>query len=531
MPTQNHPTTGELVVSSKVIGHISEGLYRGPAGVLKELISNAFDANAKEVWISTGRPTFDVVSVKDDGDGMTLDKFFEIVSGGIGDSDKRTEARELINGRPMIGRLGIGILGISQISHEFSITSHERASKTAFSARIWMKDFRKEMLDQKSHRDFGTEDDGESDVQGFPVGGYEATPIDFDPRKMGLTITATETTEGFRRQLAEDVPIALPKDFRSFSQESRIKDRLATGSWYNRMIWQVASLAPVPYFTNDALALKDEDSDIASLACDLAKFDFSVIVDGVKLLKPVLLDGQTQVVPTGKSGDGEGPFHFELALDKTIWDAQLRVKGYLHATAGRALHPDDLRGVLIRLKHVGIGEYDKSFLDYRYAEGPRFAWMTCELFAEEGLEDALTVGRDGFDVGHPHYIALRQWLHKELRSRVFPTLYAGIKARRQIREVDRFHAREVAFRNSISNFAGIAISIEEIEKRGAPRVTVNLENGTATINNAAPWPRGKRQRETAQKLSIIFELVRQSDLGGETVDSFIRLTSDLLSQR
>ena len=29
--------TGTLVVSSKILGHISEGLYRGPSGVVKEL--------------------------------------------------------------------------------------------------------------------------------------------------------------------------------------------------------------------------------------------------------------------------------------------------------------------------------------------------------------------------------------------------------------------------------------------------------------------------------------------------------------
>lgn len=529
MSLQNQRKTGELVVSSKVIGHISEGLYRGPAGVFKELISNAFDANAKTVWISTGRPIFDVVSVSDDGDGMTLDKFVEIVSGGIGDSDKRIGTRRIINGRQMIGRLGIGILGISQISHEFSITSHERASETAFAAKIRMKDFRKEILDQKSRSDFGAENDGESEEQGFPVGGYEATVIDFDPRRTGLTITATETTEGFRRQLSEDDLVALPKDFRSFSRECRIKDRLATGSWYNRMIWQVASLAPIPYFDDDALTA--EDTEMASLARDLTRFDFSVIVDGVKIYKPILLDGPAQVVPTERQGEGEGPFHFELALDETIWDAQLRVKGYLHATAGRALHPDDMRGALIRLRHVGIGEYDKSFLDYRYAEGPRFAWMTCDLFVEEGLEDALTVGRDGFDVGHPHYLALRQWLHGELRNRIFPTLYTSIKARRLNREVARLQSRDLAFRNSISAFAGTPIDIDVIEQRGAPRVVVDLENGTATINNAASWPRGKIQRESAQKLSIIFELVRQSDSGSETVDSFVRLASDFLAHR
>ena len=150
---------GDLVVSTKILGHISEGLYRGPAGVFKELVSNAFDANARTVWISTGRPTFDVVSVRDDGDGMTLTKFRQVVSGGIGDSDKRSRPLQLINRRQVIGRLGIGILGISQISHEFSVVSHERASKTAFRAYVRMKDFRREVLDRANRSMLESEGD------------------------------------------------------------------------------------------------------------------------------------------------------------------------------------------------------------------------------------------------------------------------------------------------------------------------------------------------------------------------------------
>ena len=88
---------------------------------------------------------------------MTLEKFTEIVSGGIGDSDKRTREDRLINNRQVIGRLGIGILGVSQISHEFSIVSHVREEQTAFRASVWMKDFRKDILDQptESHRPRG----------------------------------------------------------------------------------------------------------------------------------------------------------------------------------------------------------------------------------------------------------------------------------------------------------------------------------------------------------------------------------------
>ena len=520
--------TGKLVVSSKVLGHISEGLYRGPSGVFKELLSNAFDANARTVWISTGRPTFDVVSVRDDGDGMILKKFKEVVTGGIGDSDKRARNSPLINGRQTIGRLGIGILGVSQISHEFSIVSHSRSKGTAFRANVQMMDFRKEILDQAGDIAPG-EDNGQNQGKGFAVGGYEAEEIGFEPEEAGLTITATDPTEGFRRQLSEDNPDPLPKEFRVFGQNSRVKDQLATGPWYNRMVWQVASLAPISYMSDSVISEGDET--MTTIANALDEFDFKVIVDGVSLFKPVLVDLPATVVPTESKGQGEGPFHFQLEYDKVVWGAQLRVRGYIYGSAGTALHPDDIRGVLIRLKDVGIGEYDKSFLGYRYAEGPRFAWLTGELYVEEGLEDALTVGRDGFDIGHPHYIALRKWLHEQLRDRVFPTLYRGIKSRRLKKETVRTQERTEAFFESISGFAGKPIRVVDVDERGGPPVSVDLDHGIAALNTTATWPRGKRQREMAERLGIIFELVRMRGSNEESIDEFVDLTRDLLSRQ
>ena len=72
--------------------------------------------------------------MRDDGDGMSLEEFRRVVSGGIGDSGKRAAGRPLIGGREVIGRLGIGMLGVSQISQEFSITSHDRCSRDCVSS-------------------------------------------------------------------------------------------------------------------------------------------------------------------------------------------------------------------------------------------------------------------------------------------------------------------------------------------------------------------------------------------------------------
>jgi DNA mismatch repair ATPase MutL len=73
-----------IVVSSKILGHISAGVYRSPAGAIKELVSNAFDANATRVAITTNWPSFDIITCRDNGSGMTPEQFRQIMQGGIG---------------------------------------------------------------------------------------------------------------------------------------------------------------------------------------------------------------------------------------------------------------------------------------------------------------------------------------------------------------------------------------------------------------------------------------------------------------
>lgn len=295
------------------------------------------------------------------------------------------------------------------------------------------------------------------------------------------------------------------------------------------MIWQTASLVPIPYMASSTVV--SGDHVMPEIAQTLEGYDFNVIVDGVKLFKPIILDGPVTEVLPDTVGDGDGPFQFPLEFQETVWGSELAVKGYLYGSAGSALHPDNIRGILIRLKQVGIGEYDKSLLDYRFAEGPRYAWLTGELFVEHGLEDSLTVGRDGFDAGHPHYLALRNWVHKELRHRVFPTLYRGIRSRRTKRELLQHEHRESKFLESMSDFARMPISIREISRKNSPPVEINLHEGIVLINSAAPWPRGRRQREMVQKLSVVFQLVHCVDSDRRDVEEFVDLAREIISQR
>lgn len=61
-------------ISLSVLNHLGRSLYRSFATVLGEAISNAWDADAKNVWIFIDREKGHFF-IKDDGIGMSSDDF------------------------------------------------------------------------------------------------------------------------------------------------------------------------------------------------------------------------------------------------------------------------------------------------------------------------------------------------------------------------------------------------------------------------------------------------------------------------
>jgi len=68
-----------IKVSKKILADVSSGIYRTPANAVKEVVSNAFDAGAHRVYISTNGPYFDTFTCKDDGEGISAKEFMEIM--------------------------------------------------------------------------------------------------------------------------------------------------------------------------------------------------------------------------------------------------------------------------------------------------------------------------------------------------------------------------------------------------------------------------------------------------------------------
>jgi len=110
-----------FAISLSVLDHLGRNLYRSFATVLGEAISNAWDADAENIYIYIDREN-DNFFIKDDGIGMTADDFQNKFL-KIGYSKRKEGTSDSAKGRPFIGRKGIGKLALLSCADKITVIS------------------------------------------------------------------------------------------------------------------------------------------------------------------------------------------------------------------------------------------------------------------------------------------------------------------------------------------------------------------------------------------------------------------------
>jgi hypothetical protein len=133
------PVVATLKTNERVFARITDGIYREPASALRELIANSYDADATEVRVFTDAPRFSKIVVRDNGHGLDEKTLAHIIC-NIGGSLKRSNDGKYHDvtseddknlsprGRRLIGKLGIGLFSVSQITHHIVIVSKVKDS-------------------------------------------------------------------------------------------------------------------------------------------------------------------------------------------------------------------------------------------------------------------------------------------------------------------------------------------------------------------------------------------------------------------
>jgi hypothetical protein len=555
-------------------------MYRTPAGAIKELISNAYDAGATYAKLHTSFPTFATFSCEDDGSGISKTKFIQLMEGGIGDSDKQAtpEAQIGRNGRPTVGRLGVGLLSLAQICPRFNICSFHEPTKSAFEAEIKFPPYSRQEIDRI------VEEAKENQAKIIKHGEYRCSDISYEKGKHGIIVTTTALRDMFRKTMSNLETFAHNRFYQSsesYPNFERFVEAITTlsslyfASQYDQLLFGLALASPIPYVESDS---RGEDLEtvllkipqIASLQKQLKHFDFRVEVDNIELRRPVVLPSNKDRVKARDCTVPRSPTKTPFTLKDGVYSEEVTVDKYDIAVKGKdyqfqlfyftysrkvngyplefsgyiflqttRLFPKEYQGILIRLRNVAIGQYDVNVMTYPLAEGPRFSFLSSEVFVQRGLDDALKVDRDGFNTLDPQYIRLQSFIHSILHELIFPGSWEEEKARNKQRRETREKESVSTFAKKLKaatkkQFTKVEIIPRAKSRNAAELVQLDQRTGIVEIYESHPEAKTvlgrKKNRGIAARVVAAFEVANRESTVGKRRKIFYELIGEIFNE-
>lgn len=137
-------------IDKKVLRLLGAQLYGDTPSIISELVQNAYDADAKVVWITINTSTPNTIVVSDNGIGMTPDEVNERFL-NIG-QDRRNLYPSSPNGRKVLGRKGIGklaVFSLAKVVDVFSVKDGQVAACRLDFDAITLHDADPETLDDE----------------------------------------------------------------------------------------------------------------------------------------------------------------------------------------------------------------------------------------------------------------------------------------------------------------------------------------------------------------------------------------------
>jgi len=299
---------------------------------------------------------------------------------------------------------------------------------------------------------------------------------------------------------------------------SKVHSLQELGDYY-RLIWELSAACPVSYVSSTAVP----SGLITADQKRMESYNFTVRVDGMTLYKPVHLS---------KNPGGYTSTRID-SQKLRIYDRLLAFHGYIVVQEGASLKPDELRGILIRIKNVAIGYYDPSMLDYRFNEGPRSRWVTGEIYVDDGLEDALNIDRDSFNRFHPQFRAVQEYVHRLLRGEIFPAVYKQIERRSKQKAVVKAATRTQHLSAMLTGVYGKPVEIKHGRDASSSVPTAVVEKArsvTITLPPPESIDTKKANRQLAESILTIFDLSQQETSPAKRRERFVTLLLEFLER-
>ena len=332
-----------MKVGEAIIDLLSGRIYRTLPIALKELVSNAWDADAENVHIFIHEDKKQIAII-DDGKGMSKDELINYVNVAITEKSKK---QETAGKRPIIGHYGIGVLSAlpycEKITVKTTIKDSEEINFLTITTDRW--------IDEEGHRKPQSEKELKVKFPGR---------TEYDKRFLkehGTSIILEDIFPGEWNIILQPAN-PLRKDFMGFNGVERIK-------------WFLQQYAPIEYHPK-AKPYVDFFKRPGSYK------SMKLFYNGEQLFRNAIENAK----------ELEKNDYVEIANGKIVFR-------YLIVSPMETVEPEDLRGLQVRMKNVAIGLphhfdiYKRSGRLYG-----RMKYIGGEVEILKGFEDQLSLDRE-----------------------------------------------------------------------------------------------------------------------------------------
>lgn len=412
-----------LNVDPRILELLGPNLYTNIYYVLAELIANAYDADAENVYIIAGK---DDIRVEDDGHGMSykagdITKYLNVAGvSRMTEKDSLTKSKK----RRKMGRKGVGKLAALSVSENVDVLTVAKGEKSGF------------VLTRHPENGHELKAISDGEIVFKHIGNHGSAIIMRHPQyRLHKTLTAV------KRNLLKIFPLV----------DANFRIHVIRGT--------------------ESLTIEDFDRSVIGELCTLITLGdrFAPLVDLVpdsypKRRKDLVLARKVKTIPiVMRANDGE---EHEYSLEVSGWI------GTYKTTRGRKAEMTDFPDNFISLFANGkMGEFNilplvgQNKLNEVYVIGQ----LHVDLFELTELPDMALSNRQGYKSDDPRYEAVRDYVRKELladilrrRETYTDLVNAEKKKRKEKAQKDaeaRLRASVDAFRKKASEEAADALAI------------------------------------------------------------------------
>ena len=520
---------GHIKVYSKILEDLSSGIYSTPANCIKELINNSYDADATEVIIRA-KPSLDIFSITDNGEGMSIEEFedrFAIIS----KSYKRENSDITLNlKRPIIGKIGIGFIAVSEICDKLTIITKKRNDVGRIKAEINFKQFKNKHLKDNeefiinSSYDLLYEEILEEEKDSYTKIILHELTKDFKD------ILLDKDNRVYDAQLNDILENKNYKDVIRYFRNTNVNKTLKLSEYW-RFIFEIANTVPIEYLDNGPVINPQDNKILTSIKNKLRSYKFKVDFDGLELKKPILFPNEDRF-----NSYGEDFVVHTFDENIKIKNKKLKFKGYIYSQHG-GIFPKDHSGLIIRIKNTRVGEIDSSYLNYKFVANQIYShWNFGEIYIEEGLEDAMGINRTSFRITHPHYRALKRFIHNYLDEVVFKYCYQNFY---RAKKDERKKQKTLELKHKFESFVITNYDIDKVEviqvdeKKGEP-VEIDFQNNKIILRESSRILKkySKKEKEILQEIILNLKVaLRNADLNENDQKSLLKEFYKLIFNR